>query len=1110
MTNKGDTTVVKRSSITIETMSVTRIRSRTTDAEVAPEPEIGNESDALEETVVREFSIERKGRKWMKKFLFPVAFLMALALTAIGQTTEFSYQGSLKDGANPATGNYDFEFAVFDAENGGTPLGSTLTRSGVSVTAGIFSVKLDFGSIFPGSDRFLEIRVRTAGGGAFTPLTPRQRISSSPYSVKSLSAEAAVTAASATTATAFTGDLAGDVTGTQAATTVARLRGTNVAAIAPTNNQVLKFNSATNQWQPGTDDTSGGGGGGTITGVIVGAGLTGGGTTGSVTVAVANGGVTNTLLADGSVSTAKIADASVTDAKIVGVSGAKVTGAVTNSLQLGGVVANQFVQTGDPRLTDARPPTPGSPNYIQNSLAAQASSNFNVSGVGKAATFDAGTQYNLGGSRILGAFGFQNTVVGLQTGGANMTGLDNTLVGFRAGNSITDGSANIFVGGEAGRLTTTGVQNVFVGDSSGENNVSGSQNSFFGDAAGFNTVGNSGNSFFGRRAGFNNTGAGNSFFGLSAGESNTTGSNNTAFGNGADFGAANLNFTTVIGAGATGNASDSVFLGRAADTVRVPGNLVVTGGLIANLNASSITSGTLPVARGGTGITASGAAGNFLRSNGSAWVSSPIAAADLPTGSGSYIQNSTSVQGASFNISGTGTISGALKAGAVDADIQYRLNGFPIIRTLPGAGNFFVGRSAGVALTTGVENHIFGTSAGRLLSTGDLNSFFGNESGENNSTGSQNAFFGARAGKGNISGFENAIFGSNAGRLATGSRNSFFGYASGQDTTGTQNAFVGNNAGSANTSGSSNTFLGYLSGNTNQTGSNNTVVGSDADVTSASLSFATAIGSQATVNASNTIVLGRSAGQDTVRVPGRSSLNDLVTIIGGSDVSLASGGGYVNVLATSGSSAGRMLIIDDNEIMVRNAGGTTEPLALNAQGGNVHLIQSGTGSVGIGTTTPDQKLSVNGNASKTGGTSWAVFSDERLKNIKGQFTLGLDAIRRLQPIRFEYKADNALGLANAGEQIGFSAQEVQKVIPEAVTTSRDGYLQLNVDPILWAMVNGIKEQDVTITDQQKLIVEMNSRLELQTSQIKEQVKLIAEMKALLCGLKPDPAICKKP
>ena len=53
-----------------------------------------------------------------------------------------------------------------------------------------------------------------------------------------------------------------------------------------------------------------------------------------------------------------------------------------NAANLGGTAANQFVQTNDTRLTDARTPTAGSSNYIQNTTTQQASTNFNVSGSG--------------------------------------------------------------------------------------------------------------------------------------------------------------------------------------------------------------------------------------------------------------------------------------------------------------------------------------------------------------------------------------------------------------------------------------------------------------------------------------------------------------------------------------------------------------------------------------------------------------------------------------------------------------------------------------------------------------------------------------------------------
>jgi hypothetical protein len=115
------------------------------------------------------------------------------------------------------------------------------------------------------------------------------------------------------------------------------------------------------------------------------------------------------------------------------------------------------------------------------------------------------------------------------------------------------------------------------------------------------------------------------------------------------------------------------------------------------------------------------------------------------------------------------------------------------------------------------------------------------------------------------------------------------------------------------------------------------------------------------------------------------------------------------------------------------------------------------GLVGIGTTAPDQLLTVNGNASKVGGGSWATFSDERLKTVHGTFRRGLTDVLRLQPIRFEYTPDNPLGLRGAGEYVGFSAQAVREVIPEAVTESTSGYLQINADPILWTMVNALKD-----------------------------------------------------
>ncbi len=124
------------------------------------------------------------------------------------------------------------------------------------------------------------------------------------------------------------------------------------------------------------------------------------------------------------------------------------------------------------------------------------------------------------------------------------------------------------------------------------------------------------------------------------------------------------------------------------------------------------------------------------------------------------------------------------------------------------------------------------------------------------------------------------------------------------------------------------------------------------------------------------------------------------------------------------------------------------------------------GNVGIGPTPFPSiyKLWVNGplavnsaTADKFGGGSWGVLSDARLKDVVGEFKYGLDKIMELKPIRYHYKKDNPAGADSTKEYIGFIAQEVQKVIPEAVRENDRGYLIIESDSILWTMLNAIKE-----------------------------------------------------
>ncbi len=125
--------------------------------------------------------------------LTTIILLSLFSISVYSQTTAFNYQGRLTDGAAAANGTYEMQFSLYDSLSGGTQLGSSITNSSVTVTNGIFTVLLDFGTTaFPGADQWLEIAVRKPSDPpGFTTLTPRQQITSSPYSIRTLSATSA-------------------------------------------------------------------------------------------------------------------------------------------------------------------------------------------------------------------------------------------------------------------------------------------------------------------------------------------------------------------------------------------------------------------------------------------------------------------------------------------------------------------------------------------------------------------------------------------------------------------------------------------------------------------------------------------------------------------------------------------------------------------------------------------------------------------------------------------------------------------------------------------------------------------------------------------------------
>jgi hypothetical protein len=121
------------------------------------------------------------------------------AAIAAAQTTFFNYQGQLEDSGQPANGAYDLAFELYDDATAGSQVGGTLTSAGHSVSGGLFSIALNFGStVFDGTQLWLQVYVNNVA------MTPRTAIRLAPV------AEYALTAAAVNNGSIDTAALAGD------------------------------------------------------------------------------------------------------------------------------------------------------------------------------------------------------------------------------------------------------------------------------------------------------------------------------------------------------------------------------------------------------------------------------------------------------------------------------------------------------------------------------------------------------------------------------------------------------------------------------------------------------------------------------------------------------------------------------------------------------------------------------------------------------------------------------------------------------------------------------------------------------------------------------------
>ena len=143
----------------------------------------------------------------------------------------FTYQGRLNDTGAVANGIYDLRFSLWDTASGGAQVGAAVTNAAASISNGLFSVVLDFGTnAFDGNARWLEIGVRKVPG-TFTLLSPRQPLTPAPYAVTAMN----LANPAGTVAGTFSGSFSGDGFGLTNLNSALLTTATNALWISTTN-----------------------------------------------------------------------------------------------------------------------------------------------------------------------------------------------------------------------------------------------------------------------------------------------------------------------------------------------------------------------------------------------------------------------------------------------------------------------------------------------------------------------------------------------------------------------------------------------------------------------------------------------------------------------------------------------------------------------------------------------------------------------------------------------------------------------------------------------------------------------------------------------------------
>jgi len=150
---------------------------------------------------------------------------------------------------------------------------------------------------------------------------------------------------------------------------------------------------------------------------------------------------------------------------------------------------------------------------------------------------------------------------------------------------------------------------------------------------------------------------------------------------------------------------------------------------------------------------------------------------------------------------------------------------------------------------------------------------------------------------------------------------------------------------------------------------------------------------------------------------------------------------------------------------------------------SLNMVLRETGRLGIGTPSPTEILHVQGNARITAvgagtfsnnlnitsdGTLTTATSDEKFKYNIRPLNHGLETLLQLKPVNFQW-------IEGEEEDLGFIAQDVAEIIPEAVNTNWNSDLLMRYESIIPILTKAIQEQQALIKALEQRIINLENK-----------------------------------